>query len=75
MCKCPYEKPCGKKPCDDGGVCPKDKYPIIDPWPYTPVIPYPYQPYWPTYPTYPTRPLWVYQPVYTTCTTGEGYYG
>lgn len=65
-CECPYKKPCGKKPCDDGGTCPKDKYPIIDPWPYQPYI-VPYQPYWPQ--PLPTGPIWV-SPVYTTCTTG-----
>jgi len=46
----PYEYPCGKKPCDDGGKCPDDKSsseegnnPIKYPWwPYTPLPEPPY---------------------------------
>ena len=61
---CPYEKPCGKKPCDDGGACPKDCE-----WPYR-WVPY-YPPYVPTitpdpYPYYPT-PIWIGVNDNTTC--------
>lgn len=44
---CPYQYPCGKKPCEMGEPCPGKKAERIV-WPYIP-----YQPWTPTYPVTP----------------------